>query len=177
MTSVTLASAAACALLFCGAAAAQPATPPNVAGAPSMAPKLVSDAAAAPAAKASGAAATETLPSGVKVTHTRVGTGESPTAASRVKVHYEGTLTNGTVFDSSYKRGEPITFGLNQVIPCWTQGVQKMKVGGKATLNCPSDTAYGARAVGGAIPANSNLVFVVELLGIEKVSGQEPIKR
>ena len=163
-------TALAAAAFFAVGASAQPVTPPNVAGAPSLVAKPAAKAAApaASAASSASAAASETLASGVKVTHTKVGTGESPMATSRVKVHYEGTLTNGTVFDSSYKRGEPITFGLNQVIPCWTQGVQKMKVGGKATLNCPSETAYGPRAVGGVIPANSNLTFVVELLAIEK---------
>jgi FKBP-type peptidyl-prolyl cis-trans isomerase FkpA len=73
----------------------------------------------------------------------RVGTGASPKATDTVKVHYRGTLINGTEFDSSYKRNEPTPFGLNQVIPCWTEGVQRMKVGGKARLVCPSGIAYG----------------------------------
>ena len=106
------------------------------------------------------------LPSGVEVTHLTVGKGAKPTATSSVKVHYEGTLNNGTVFDSSYKRGEPISFPLNGVIPCWTQGVQTMAVGGKATLKCPSSTAYGARGAGGVIPPNADLTFTVELLAI-----------
>lgn len=106
------------------------------------------------------------LPSGVEVTHLTVGKGAKPTAASTVKVHYEGTLANGTVFDSSYKRGEPISFPLNGVIPCWTQGVQTMAVGGTAMLKCPSNTAYGARGAGGVIPPNADLTFKVELLAV-----------
>jgi FKBP-type peptidyl-prolyl cis-trans isomerase FkpA len=106
------------------------------------------------------------LPSGVEVTHLTVGKGAKPTAASTVKVHYEGTLANGTVFDSSYKRGEPISFPLTGVIPCWTQGVQTMAVGGVAMLKCPSATAYGARGAGGVIPPNADLTFKVELLAI-----------
>ncbi len=111
---------------------------------------------------------TETLPSGVKITHTVVGTGPSPTAADTVKVHYRGTLVDGTEFDSSYKRNAPISFPLRGVIPAWTQGVQKMKIGGKATLTCPPETAYGARGVPGVIPPNSTLIFDIELLAIEK---------
>jgi len=106
------------------------------------------------------------LPSGVEVTHLTVGLAPLPTAASTVKVHYEGTLANGTVFDSSYKRGEPISFPLTGVIPCWTQGVQTMAVGGVAMLKCPSATAYGARGAGGVIPPNADLTFKVELLAI-----------
>ncbi len=120
-------------------------------------------------AQASAPAATvQKLPSGVVVTHLKAGTGASPTAASTVKVHYEGTLKDGTVFDSSYKRGEPISFPLRGVIPCWTEGVQTLKVGGKATLQCPSNTAYGARSAGGVIPPNADLTFTVELLAIER---------
>ena len=107
------------------------------------------------------------LPSGVEVIHLTVGKGAKPTAASTVKVHYEGTLTNGTVFDSSYKRGEPISFPLTRVIPCWTQGVQIMAVGGKATLKCHASTAYGARGAGGAVPPNADLTFTVELLAVQ----------
>jgi len=94
------------------------------------------------------------------------GTGANPTAASTVKVHYHGTLRDGTVFDSSVDRGEPISFPLNGVIPCWTEGVQLMKVGGKAKLVCPSDTAYGDQG-SGPIPGGATLVFEVQLLGIE----------
>ena len=114
------------------------------------------------------AANSETLPSGVVVTHARLGQGASPSADSSVRVHYRGTLANGTEFDSSYKRKEPISFPLRGVIPCWTQGVQKMKVGGKATLTCPAATGYGTRGVPGLIPPNSVLTFEVELLAIER---------
>jgi FKBP-type peptidyl-prolyl cis-trans isomerase FkpA len=114
------------------------------------------------------AANTETLPSGVVVTHLKPGQGASPTADSTVRVHYRGTLPNGTEFDSSYKRNESISFPLRGVIPCWTQGVQKMKVGGKAKLSCPAATGYGERGVPGLIPANTALTFEVELLSIER---------
>ena len=110
----------------------------------------------------------ETLPSGVKVTHTLVGTGANPKASDAVKVHYRGTLANGTEFDSSYKRGQPATFPLSRVVPCWTEGMQKIKVGGKATLTCPPATAYGDRGAGGVVPPNATLTFEVELLAIEK---------
>ena len=109
--------------------------------------------------------ATVTLPSGVTVTQITAGTGAQPTAADTVTVNYRGTLTNGTEFDSSYKRGTPASFPLGGVVPCWTQGLQKMKVGGKAKLTCPPATAYGDRSVG-PIPPNSTLTFEVELLKI-----------
>ena len=100
------------------------------------------------------------------------GTGESPTATDTVEVHYRGTLRDGSVFDSSYERGEPATFPLNQVIPCWTEGVQQMKVGGKAELVCPPDLAYGDQA-NQTIPAGATLRFEVELLDIvENPEGQ-----
>lgn len=110
---------------------------------------------------------TQKLPSGVEVTHLTVGKGAKPTASNTVKVHYEGKLANGKVFDSSYKDGQPISFPLDRVIKCWTEGVQTMQVGGKATLRCPSKTAYGAAGAGGVIPPNADLTFTVELLGIE----------
>lgn len=113
------------------------------------------------------ATTSETLPSGVIVTHLKQGSGPSPSASDTVKVHYRGTLTNGTEFDSSYKRNEPISFPLQGVIPCWTLGVQKMKVGGKARLTCPANSGYGARGVPGVIPPNSVLTFEVELLAIQ----------
>jgi FKBP-type peptidyl-prolyl cis-trans isomerase FkpA len=94
------------------------------------------------------------------------GTGPSPTAADTVKVHYRGTLPDGREFDSSYKRNAPATFPLGRVIPCWTEGLQRMKVGGQARLVCPSAIAYGERGAG-MIPPNANLVFEVELLGVE----------
>jgi FKBP-type peptidyl-prolyl cis-trans isomerase FkpA len=114
------------------------------------------------------AADTEALSSGVKIMHTTVGTGASPKASDTVKVHYRGTLVDGKEFDSSYKRNAPATFPLNRVISCWTEGLQKLKVGGKATLTCPPATAYGDRGAGGVVPPNATLTFEVELLAIEK---------
>lgn len=94
------------------------------------------------------------------------GTGANPTAQDTVRVHYHGTLRDGTVFDSSVQRNEPISFPLSGVVPCWTEGLQKMKVGGKAKLVCPADTAYGDGG-SGPIPGGAALVFEVELLDIE----------
>jgi FKBP-type peptidyl-prolyl cis-trans isomerase FkpA len=109
----------------------------------------------------------EMTASGIAITMLKEGSGASPKASDTVKVHYRGTLTNGQEFDSSYKRNEPAAFPLNRVIPCWTEGVQKIKVGGKAKLVCPPNLAYGSRGVPG-IPPNSTLVFEVELLDIAK---------
>ena len=114
------------------------------------------------------AAGDETLPSGVRISHLSAGSGASPAASDTVKVHYRGTLADGKEFDSSYKRNAPATFPLGRVIPCWTQGLQKMKVGGKARLVCPPATAYGDRGAGGAVPPNATLTFEVELIAIEK---------
>jgi len=96
------------------------------------------------------------------------GNGPSPQPTDKVKVNYEGRLTNGSVFDSSYKRGQPAEFMLNQVIKCWTEGVQRMKVGEKARLTCPSDVAYGDQGRPPQIPGGATLVFDVELLSISK---------
>lgn len=97
----------------------------------------------------------------------REGTGLQPTSPKTVvQVHYRGTLADGKEFDSSYKRGQPSAFPLNQVIPCWTEGVSKMKEGGKARLTCPPDTAYGVIGRGSLIPPNSTLVFEVELIKV-----------
>ncbi|HXS78984.1 MAG TPA: FKBP-type peptidyl-prolyl cis-trans isomerase [Gammaproteobacteria bacterium] len=104
--------------------------------------------------------------SGIVVIPMTEGTGANPTADSTVRVHYHGTLRDGTVFDSSVQRGEPISFALNMVISCWTEGVQKIKVGGKSKLICPSDTAYGDRGQGDIKPGAA-LAFEVELLAIE----------
>ena len=112
--------------------------------------------------------AVDTLPSGVKVEHLKPGTGASPTAADTVVAHYRGTLPDGKEFDSSYKRGEPIAFPLSRVIPCWTEGMQKIKIGGKARLTCPPETAYGADGIRGVIPPKATLTFDVELVGIKK---------
>lgn len=106
--------------------------------------------------------------SGIVITTLKEGSGASPKATDRVKVHYRGTLSDGKEFDSSYKRGEPATFPLNQVIPCWTEGVQTMKVGGKVKLLCPANLAYGSRGIPGTIPADATLLFEVELLEIMK---------
>ena len=84
-----------------------------------------------------------------------------------MRVHYHGTLADGKVFDSSVQRGQPAEFPLNRVIPCWTEGVAMMKVGGKAKLTCPPQIAYGARGAGGVIPPNATLTFEVELLAIK----------
>lgn len=105
---------------------------------------------------------------GAVVIPLKVGTGPSPSATDKVKVHYHGTLTDGTVFDSSVQRGEPFTFPLDGVIRCWTEGVQQMKVGGKARFVCPSDTAYGDRGAPPRIKPGATLVFEVELLEIVK---------
>ena len=112
-------------------------------------------------------AAPVTTPSGLVYTSVVEGKGASPTAADTVKVHYRGTFPDGKEFDSSYSRNAPATFPLGRVIPCWTEGVQKMKVGGKAKLVCPPAIAYGERGAGnGAIPPNATLHFDVELLEI-----------
>jgi FKBP-type peptidyl-prolyl cis-trans isomerase FkpA len=122
--------------------------------------------AAAAAAKEAGAVVT---PSGLVYRSLKDGKGTSPSATDTVKVHYRGTFPDGKEFDSSYKRGEPIEFPLNGVIKCWTEGVQKMKIGGKAKLTCPASIAYGERgAGGGVIPPNATLQFEVELLDIAK---------
>ncbi len=105
--------------------------------------------------------------SGLIYKEDRAGTGPSPKATDKVKVNYRGTLTNGTEFDSSYKRNQPLDFPLNGVIACWTEGVQKMKVGGKATLVCPSSIAYGDNGQPPTIPGGATLVFEVELLAID----------
>ncbi len=94
------------------------------------------------------------------------GLGASPKASDTVKVNYRGTFPDGKEFDSSYKRNQAIEFPLGNVIKCWTEGVQRMKVGGKAKLTCPSAIAYGERGAGGVIPANATLLFEVELLAI-----------
>ena len=104
--------------------------------------------------------------SGVTVTHIEQGSGPSPAATDVVLVHYHGTFPDGRVFDSSVERGEPARFPLNRVIPCWTEAVQQMNVGGKAELVCPPESAYGAEGAG-PIPPNSTLHFEVELLDIQ----------
>lgn len=135
--------------------------------------KPASTADATPAKPAESAAATaapsdmKTTPSGLKYQVLKHGDGKVfPKPTDKVTVHYHGTLLDGTVFDSSVKRGKPATFGLNQVIPGWTEGLQLMKQGDKFKFEIPAKLAYGERSPSPAIPPNSTLVFEVELLGI-----------
>lgn len=131
-------------------------------------PALIATACLVALASSAYGADAETLPSGVKILHTQIGSGPMPKASDTVKVHYRGTLADGKEFDSSFKRNAPATFPLNRVVPCWTEGMQKIKVGGKATLTCPPATAYGDRGAGNVVPPNATLTFEVELLSIEK---------
>ncbi len=124
-----------------------------------------SDAAAAAAAKEAGASVTA---SGLVYRALKEGTGAAPAASDTVQVHYRGRFPGGKEFDSSYSRNEPTEFPLNRVIPCWTEGVQKMKVGGKAKLTCPAAIAYGSRGAGGVIPPNATLEFEIDLLAVKK---------
>ncbi len=128
--------------------------------------------AAQPANDAASAAAREAgavvTPSGLVYRSLREGKGAHPKAEETVKVHYRGTLPDGKEFDSSYARGQPAQFPLNRVIKCWTEGVQRMQVGGKAKLTCPPAIAYGERGAGGLIPPNATLHFEVELLDISR---------
>lgn len=119
----------------------------------------------AKAASEKGATKTAT---GIVIQTMKEGKGASPKETDTVKVHYHGTLTDGTVFDSSVQRGEPATFPLAQVIPCWTEGVQRVKVGGKSRLICPANLAYGDRGAPPKIKPGATLVFEVELLDIVK---------
>ena len=107
------------------------------------------------------------LESGLIITTVKEGSGPMPKATDTVKVHYHGTLPSGKVFDSSVERGEPATFPLNGVIPCWTEGVQQIKVGGKSKLVCPANIAYGDRGAPPDIGPGATLIFDVELLAIE----------
>lgn len=118
---------------------------------------------AAAAAKEAGAVVS---PSGLIFRSLKDGTGNNPAATDTVRVHYKGMFPDGREFDSSYGRGQPTEFPLNRVIKCWTEGVQFMKVGGKAKLTCPPSIAYGARGAGNVIPPNATLTFEIELLDI-----------
>ena len=118
------------------------------------------------AATAAQAAAPEKTASGLIYESLKDGTGTQATPAATVQVHYRGTLADGTEFDSSHKRGQPATFPLSRVIPCWTEGVSKMKEGGKAKLICPPNIAYGAQGAGAAVPPNATLTFEVELIKV-----------
>jgi FKBP-type peptidyl-prolyl cis-trans isomerase FkpA/FKBP-type peptidyl-prolyl cis-trans isomerase FklB len=130
----------------------------------SQAEKTAADAFVAEMAATDGA---QTTDSGLVFIELEAGDGPSPAATDTVRVHYHGTLRDGTVFDSSVDRGEPINFPLNGVIPCWTEGLQLMKVGGKARLICPADIAYGDRGAGALIKPGAALNFEVELISIE----------
>ena len=129
----------------------------------SLATAWAADATLEASAKEPGAVVT---PSGLVYLSLKDGTGDSPKASDKVKVNYRGTFPDGKEFDSSYKRNQAIEFPLSNVIKCWTEGVQRMKVGGKAKLTCPPSIAYGERGAGGVIPPNATLLFEVELLGI-----------
>jgi FKBP-type peptidyl-prolyl cis-trans isomerase FkpA len=107
-----------------------------------------------------------TTASGLVFESMQTGSGPSPKATDTVKVHYRGTFPDGREFDSSYKRGQPTSFPLNRVIPCWTEAVQLMKPGGKARITCPPQIAYGERGAGGVIPPNATLMFDIELISI-----------
>jgi FKBP-type peptidyl-prolyl cis-trans isomerase FkpA len=133
--------------------------------------KASGDAYLAKAASQPGAVKTA---SGLIYREITAGTGASPAPTDTVKVHYKGTLIDGTEFDSSYRRNQPAQFALNGVIPCWTEGVQKMKVGGKASLTCPSAIAYGDHGHPPAIPGGATLIFEVELLEISAPPAAPP---
>ena len=156
LTRLTVTLAAAICLLGCNKptepSADKPAAKPAAGGQADSAPK----------------SEMKTTPSGLKYQVLKQGTGTvSPKATDTVKVHYHGTLLDGTVFDSSVERGEPISFALNQVIPGWTEGLQLMKVGDKFKFEIPANLAYGPNSPSPKIPPNSTLVFEVELLGIQ----------
>ena len=123
-------------------------------------------AATAPAGQPTGSAKVTTA-SGIVFESLVNGGGSAPKASDTVRVHYRGTFPDGREFDSSHKRGQPAEFPLNRVIPCWTEAVQMMRVGGKAKIVCPPALAYGERGAGGVIPPNATLHFEIELLGIQ----------
>lgn len=130
----------------------------------SMGAAMAQDDVIAKAAAEKGAVKTD---SGMVYQSLTEGKGASPKATDTVQVHYKGTFPDGKEFDSSYKRGQPTEFPLNRVIKCWTEGVQRMKVGGKAKLTCPPSLAYGEKGAGGVIPPNATLQFEVELISIK----------
>jgi len=120
-----------------------------------------------PTAPSALAGAPEKTSTGLIYESLKDGSGAQPTGPkSVVQVHYRGMLADGTEFDSSYKRGQPAAFPLNQVIHCWTEGVSKMKEGGKAKLTCPPEIAYGSRGAGASVPPNATLHFEVELVQV-----------
>ncbi len=151
-------TAAALAMLTASAQAQTPALPMAPVGKPVLHPALQA-AAAEP-----GAVVTA---SGLVLRTLEAGQGAAPRATDMVRVHYRGSFPDGREFDSSYARNQPASFALNRVIPCWTEGLQLMKVGGSARLTCPADIAYGERGAGnGLIPPGAVLVFEVRLLGV-----------
>ena len=123
-------------------------------------------ASSVPNARALTGVARTTTASGIVFESVQTGSGPTPKATDTVTVHYRGTFPDGREFDSSYKRGQPTSFPLNRVIPCWTEAVQMMRVGGKARITCPPQLAYGERGAGGVIPPNATLVFDIELVSI-----------
>lgn len=130
--------------------------------------KIAATGLLAVATLAAHAGAPEKTPSGLIYESLQDGTGTQASPQATVQVHYRGTLADGKEFDSSYKRGQPAAFPLNRVIPCWTEGVSKMKEGGKAKLTCPPEIAYGSRGAGAAVPPNATLTFEVELLKVAR---------
>ena len=130
-------------------------------------PSLALAQSTAPAAPSTPPAPVVTA-SGLSFLSIKEGTGSSPRETDTVRVHYKGTFMDGREFDSSYQRGRPAEFALNRVIRCWTEGVQRMKVGGKAALTCPPAIAYGERGAGGVIPPNATLRFEIELLDVSR---------
>lgn len=145
--------------IFCAAALSFIVLPMACAQPAVVAPSTATATASAPAV---------TTKSGLVYQSLKEGSGAAPAATDMVKVHYRGTFADGREFDSSYKRGEPTEFPLNRVIPCWTEGVQMMKPGGKARLTCPPAIAYGERGAGGTIPPNTTLQFEIELVSVKR---------
>ena len=152
--------------LLAGAALVAGLLAPMLSTAQTAKPATSTSATATATAPAEGEGTVVTTSSGLVFKLVKQGTGPSPKASDTVKVHYRGTLLDGKEFDSSYSRGKPLEFPLNGVIKCWTEGVQRLQVGGSAKLTCPPAIAYGERGAGGVIPPNATLNFDVELLGI-----------
>lgn len=164
--------ALASALALGGPALSQTETPPPLTKAQLSAQAKEKAATAAFLAQKAAEPGAEELPSGLIYKLVKPGTGPQPSPASTVKVHYDGRLVDGTVFDSSRKRGEPSVFPLGRVIKCWTEGLAKMKVGEQAQLTCPAHIGYGERGQPGLIPGNATLIFDVELISIEGRDGK-----